>query len=100
MIYELDLKEDWAIVPASEAEEIFQNVRFLLLTRKGTCPLDRELGLSQDILDTPMNRTAAITAEVAKAINQYEPRARLKTLTFSGGVDGKLEPHITLEIMT
>ena len=84
--YQLNLTEQqiaWQVMPSSSVEEILQNVKMILLTVKGTCPLDRNFGLPFDILDTPINKSAAITAAVAKAINQYEPRARLKSLTFS-----------------
>lgn len=101
MIYQLNLTQQqttWEIVPSSGVSEILQNVKMILLTVKGTAPLDRNFGLPFDILDIPINRPAQITAAVAKALSIYEPRAKLKKLTFSGSVDGKLIPKITIEI--
>ncbi|MBR4904141.1 MAG: GPW/gp25 family protein [Selenomonadaceae bacterium] len=100
--YELDFEGtyDWAIVPSSTAAEILQNVRFLLATIKGTCPLDRAFGVPAEIIDMPINKSAVMAGEVAKAIAKYEPRAALKKFQLkpSAVESGKLIPHITLEI--
>ena len=86
------------LMPASELEEICQNVRTIVTTIKGTVPLDREFGISADILDAPMNQQSRLVAEVAEAIEKFEPRARLRRIEFTGNENGELNPTLTLEI--
>lgn len=84
--------------PASEMEEIYQNVRTIVTTIKGTVPLDREFGISADILDAPMNQQSRLIGEIAEAIEKFEPRARLRRIEFTGNENGELNPTLTLEI--
>lgn len=88
------------ILPATEIEEIVQNVRTIILTQKYSVPLDREFGIDAKALDMPiLAAQARLTAEVATAINRFEPRAKLKKLQFDGdGATGKLIPILTIEI--
>lgn len=85
-------------MPSNEAEEIMQNVTTIVTTVRGTVPLDREFGISADILDAPMNRQQRLIAEVAEAIEKFEPRARLRRIEFVGNENGELNPTLTLEI--
>ena len=87
-------------MPASELEEIFQNVRTIVTTIKGTVPLDRELGISANILDAPINQQSRLVGEIAEAIERFEPRARLRRIEFTGNENGELNPTLTLEIGT
>lgn len=84
--------------PASEMEEIYQNVRTIVTTIKGTVPLDREFGISVDILDAPMNQQSRLIGEIAEAIEKFEPRTRLRRIEFTGNENGELNPTLTLEI--
>lgn len=86
------------LMPASELEEIYQNVRAIVTTVKGTVPLDREFGISGNILDAPMNQQTRLIGEVAEAIERFEPRARLRRIEFVGNENGELYPTLTLEI--
>jgi len=43
----------------ADVAEVMQNVRIILTTRKGTVPLDRDFGISQEFLDSPINITQA-----------------------------------------
>ena len=85
-------------MPRNEAEEIIQNVSMIVTTLKGTVPLDREFGISVEILDAPMNRQTRLIAEIADAIEKFEPRARLRRIEFVGNENGELNPTLTLEI--
>lgn len=99
MIYNLTLDStEIKILPDNELEEILQNVRQILSTLKGSVPLDREFGISTEILDSPMNSQSKLVAEIATAIEKFEPRARLRSINFSGNVDGELTPILSLEI--
>lgn len=81
-----DLKEI-NIKPKTEEEEVLQNVKTILATVKGTVPLDREFGVDGKVMDLPISVVQAkITAAIVKAINRFEPRARVKKVTYNSGV--------------
>ena len=85
--------------PATETEEIAQNIRTILTTMKGTVPLDRDFGLSAALTDLPINLAQArFAAEIVKAIKNYEPRADVKKVTFQGDSGGTLIPCLEVEI--
>ena len=64
--------------------------------------MDRLLGVDATLLDLPLNAAQTrLVAEVATAINQQEPRARLKGIRFTGdGAQGLLGASVTVEIVT
>ncbi len=75
----------------TEAEEVVQNVRFLLATAPGTVPLSRAMGTPQDVIDTPMSAAAArLQADVIRAVRTYEPRVKVKRVRLSGDEQGHL----------
>ena len=92
---------DWA--PGDTASEVLQNVRCLMCTMLATVPLDREFGVSSAWLDD-----AGPIAEMKlrilliDAIERFEPRAQVKSITFDGdssdGLQGRLNPVVKLEI--
>ena len=74
------------INPETLIEEVVQNVAMILATRKGTVPLDRDLGLSQTFVDEPMNLAKVmIISEIMEEVGEYEPRATIKGVTFKRG---------------
>lgn len=92
---------DWTIMPATEVEEILQNVRCILLTFKGSVPMDRAFGVSANVLDAPLSVTQArLTAEIARAVKTFEPRARVQEVKYSGDFsDGQLNFTVVVEII-
>lgn len=98
MQYKINIREEIKLVPANAAEEIIQNVMMIVTTVKGSVPLDREFGISGDILDAPINQQSRLIGEVAEAIARFEPRARLRRIEFTGNENGELNPTLTLEI--
>lgn len=92
---------DWQIIPANEIEEVLQNVRCILATMKLTVPMDREFGISANVLDTPISTTQArLTAEVAAAVRKFEPRARVERINYGGNMsDGELNMTVVIEII-
>lgn len=92
---------DWTIMPATEVEEILQNVRCILLTFKGSVPMDRGFGVSANVLDAPLSVTQArLTAEIARAVKTFEPRARVQEVKYSGDFsDGQLNFTVVVEII-
>ena len=87
------------LMPATEVEEVLQNVRMILGIRRGSVPIDREIGLPTSALDAPAQSARAIlTSQVAKSISTFEPRARLVSVTTKAASDGRLEPIVRISI--
>ena len=80
--------EGISFAPGNELEEILQNVRTILTTMKGSVPLDRDFGLDGAILDRPVNALRAVlTTNIIEAVEQYEPRVKVKQVIFAGMAD-------------
>ena len=77
--------------PATEEDEIMQNVKTICKTPKGSVPLDRDFGVDADFLDTPTpSAMAQIQREIIGAIRKYEPRAKVEQVKFENDNNGKL----------
>lgn len=89
------------IMPATELEEIAQNVQMIIATLKGTVPMYREFGIDSRVIDQPIGvAQARLSAEIATAIRTFEPRARLQRVLYSGdGLDGTLNITARIEIV-
>ncbi len=102
-VYTVSVAKNINIAPETVTEEIIQNIQIILSTAKGTVPLDRDFGIDWTMLDepTPMAMMLART-EIIDAIEEYEPRAKVKSITFKKDVDlardGGLIPIVTVEI--
>lgn len=92
---------DVNIMPATELEEIAQNVWCIIATLKGTVPLDRAFGIDSRVIDEPIGvAQAKLSAEIATAIRTFEPRARLQQVFYSGdGADGQLNITARIEVV-
>jgi len=92
--------EEISFTPSTVAEEIIQNVRTLLTTRKGSVPMDRALGISADIVDMPIGAAQAkLSAEIVGAVNQYEPRAHIQRILYEGSEqNGTLRVKVRVDI--
>lgn len=103
MLYEISTSGsyDWKIMPSTEIEEVLQNVQMILATMKLTVPLDREFGISANVIDTPISATQArLTAEVATAVRKFEPRARVERIKYGGNMsNGELNMTVVVEII-
>ena len=85
--------------PANLVEEVAQNVRTICTTSKYSVPLDRLFGVNAVIVDRPTPRAIAeMQAELIQAIRKFEPRCRVKKVSFDGDVDGKLTAKVRIEI--
>ena len=104
MEYEIELEPGKInLMPTSEAEEIMQNVRMILQTMRGSVPLYREFGVSGELVDKPVNLVSnRLTAEYARAIQKWEPRAKLKKIywrqTRAEATDGVLRPMVRIAV--
>lgn len=90
------------IMPESVAEEVAQNVRQILATRRGSVPLDRDLGVNYEFLDRPVNEVQlyAIPA-VIQALQDFEPRAYVDSIRFQeqvAALSGALSPVVDFSL--
>jgi len=83
-----------------ELDEIRKCLYVILGTRKGSMPLNRDLGLNpEEYQDEPIeiakNRYAA---EAVEQVDKYEPRVMVTSVVFeeSDTANGELRPHIYL----
>ncbi len=84
------------------ARSVLQNVEIILGTWQGVCPLYREFGLATEYVDKPVNvARAMLYAEVKEAVEQYEPRARVKDVRVSEDLSapGRLTVRVEVDIV-
>ena len=87
------------LAPKTTVEEVLQNVRTIISTIKYEIPLDRDFGIDGDVIDMPMQQAQAkLTQEIFRAVRQYEPRAVIESISFSGDESGKLTPTLEVSI--
>lgn len=103
MKYQISLSEEINFAPGSETEEILQNVRTILTTCVGTVPLDRDLGISYEYVDKPLPVARSLMqAAVIDAIEEFEPRATVESVTFDDNtddaMDGITRPRVIVSI--
>lgn len=86
--------------PQSTVEEVLQNVATIISTPRFTVPLARGLGLKQEFLDRPIQiAQTLIVADVLDAVEEYEPRAEVLSVTYEiGDSPGKLIPVAKVEV--
>lgn len=90
---------DWS--PATELDEILQNVRFILGTFAGTVPLARGMGTAADAVDAPASKARALLmTSVLRAIQRNEPRARVVEIYVDDvdALNGQLSPRVRIAI--
>lgn len=76
--------------------DLDRQLAFLLSTREGTVPLDREFGLNMDFVDKPPEVAKSLyTAEVTKKVAKYIPTVRVQEITWSAA-EGKLSPKVVI----
>ena len=69
--------------PKDILTEIIQNVRTIISTTQFSVPLDRRFGIDGTVIDLPIPvAMARISAEVIRAITEYEPRCRVVSVDF------------------
>ena len=87
------------LAPKTTIEEVLQNVRTIISTIKYEIPLDRGFGIDGDVIDMPMQQAQAkLTQEIFRAVRQYEPRAIIEFISFSGNESGRLTPKLEVSI--
>ena len=86
--------------PKTLVEEVTQNVKTILNTAKYSVPLNREFGITANMLDDPMPAAKAkLIAEVFDIIPKYEPRVRVTNVKFFEDVSGLLRPKVGVALV-
>lgn len=86
---------------ADVREDVMRCLCVLLGTRVGEQALDRDFGLSWDMLDMPTEAAKALLeSEIVAKIRKYESRARVVRIEWGGdAVSGTLKPKVVIEIV-
>lgn len=81
-----------------EVEEITRNLRTLLLTPAGTCPLDRDFGLDNSLfLGLPMDVAQnAMAVEIMDKVDKYEPRVTVREVTYTATETGQIIAKVAI----
>lgn len=89
------------LAPKSTEEEILQNVAMIVSTPQFSVPLDRGFGLAQRFVDKPIQTAQAIlVSEVLDAVEKYEPRVEVLSVSFEQGEQpGSLIPILEVNII-
>lgn len=78
---------------------VLESIAFLLTTKKGTVPGNREFGLPMEYIGKPMNVAETLIAqEVAEALEQNSITAKLKTVDISASTENFGNYKITVEV--
>jgi hypothetical protein len=91
-------------VGATGVRQLAQEIRTVLATRKGSVPLDRDFGVSWELIDRPLPAAKQlIIAEVARQLEKYVPRIRFKSIAFpeptaTETADGVLRCVVTVSV--
>jgi phage baseplate assembly protein W len=87
---------------ATGTNEIFQNIKYIILTEYFSVPLDREFGMDYSMVDKPIPVAEAILSqEVAMKIALYEPRAQFRQIDFVRNIlIGKLNPSVVVALIS
>ncbi|OPJ63678.1 GPW/gp25 family protein [Clostridium chromiireducens] len=78
--------------------EIAETLKNIFSTPQGTVPFDRNFGIDIGILDESINLAQGkLTVEFARKVQQYEPRVKVKEVTFITDDDNNLIPKVRVE---
>lgn len=78
---------------------VLQNIAIILSTRQLSVPLYRSFGLPMRFIDKPAAIARPLMiAEIKDAIEEYEPRATVKNVTFEEDEPGKITAIVEVEI--
>ena len=93
------VEPDYTLCEDEMTASVLQNVALIINTRKGTVPLYRDFGLNMDYLDKPANIAATLAAQdVQAAIDEYEPRAKVRAVSAECDLKGRLIISVEVDI--
>ncbi|KZL88722.1 hypothetical protein [Clostridium magnum] len=89
---------DNVIIIGTKSSEIVENVKNIITTPQGTVPFDRNFGIDPSILDEPINLVPGkLLVELVKKVQLYEPRVKVKEITFTLDANNNLIPKVRVE---
>lgn len=100
-ILDFEKEKDYLLTPATLAEEVLQNVRFIVKTRKGSVPLFRDFGVDWGFLDRPIAEARLMAIpDIISEIQAREPRAEIVDISYKGtnAEDGKIKLKLTIRV--
>lgn len=81
---------------ASQIEIYRRQLETLYSVVEGTCPGDRNFGLSNEYQDEPVNvAESTYSLEVYNKTEEYVPQVEIRDIQFEHGEDGQMIPKIT-----
>jgi phage baseplate assembly protein W len=83
-------------------KDVLQNVRNIIATPEGSVPNFREFGIDMSFVDKPQYvARALLIATVTEKIQQFEPRAEVRSVTIARDESnpGKIIPAVEVEII-
>ncbi len=81
--------------------EVERNIKTVLSTPVGTCPLYRNFGISIEMLDTPtIVAQNMLTVAIIEAIEEWESRVQVTDVTVytDATVEGKMSAKVVVSI--
>lgn len=83
---------------AGTTSNIAKTLKVLFTTPEGTVPFDRNFGINMSILDEPINLIQGkLTVEFIRKVQIYEPRVKVKEVTFCSDDNNNLVPKVSVE---
>lgn len=94
----IDLEATTIEGTVSYMPEVAETIKVIITTPKGTVVFDRNFGIDMTILDEPINLVQGLLiVEMIKQIQLYEPRVRVKEITFTIDENNNLFPKVRVE---
>lgn len=85
--------------PKTMVEELEQNIACIIETVLGSAPLYRSFGLDWSDVDAPVNiLQSRMTNRIISAIQDFEPRVTVDSVTYTFGDNGSLKPKVNFSI--
>lgn len=95
-------KQKIVLNEADTVAAVLQNVRIILRTVQGSCPLYRQFGFDAEMLDKPIPVAKMLMmSAVREAVEAYEPRVQVLSIDYdtSAEMTGRLVPIVEVEII-
>ncbi len=93
----IEISFDRAGGDEARRREIVRNIENILLTPVGTDPLYRDFGIDTSMLDYPLDTAQSMMAvEVIDAIEKWEPRVRVRDVSFVSDPSGSLGVKVVI----
>lgn len=96
---DIEISFEYGTGTETERREIERNIKAILSTPMGTCPLYRDFGLDFSTIDVPAPVAQnMLTVEIIDAIEKWEPRASVMDVSVKAGADGEMLAKVVIAI--